>query len=157
MKKKYDWIKIKNYYITHEVSLAETAKKFGTSFSMMKEHSRLEQWNKLRDEKRIEIDKQVSQKITEREIDRKVKANEKHNELYEKGLEVAELLLETYLEELKSGKSKKANAYNLDFIMKAIANAQKGQRTALNIEAKETEEKTEPEITIIEGLNIDKI
>ena len=91
-------------------------------------------------------------------IDKKVAANEKHNELFSKGLEVAELLLNQYLSELHEGKKKtKASAYNLDFVMKAIANAQKGQRLSLNIDKEETVTKTEPELRIINGIDINDI
>jgi hypothetical protein len=154
-----DWIKIKNYYITHNISLEDLSKKYKVSVSAVNKHCRLENWVKEKDKKKQEIDEKVSQEITKKEIDKKVAANELHNELYNKGLEVANLLLDKYLEELKSDTNKKrtlANAYNLDFVMKAIANAQRGQRLSLNIDKEDTNA-AEPEINIIEGLNIDKI
>ena len=150
-----DWIKIKNYYITHEISLEELAKKYNTSVSSVNKHCRKEKWCELKKEKCQEIDKEVAEKLTEREVDRKVQANEKHTELYNKGLEVAELLLNIYLEELKQGKkTKKATAYNLDFIMKAIANAQKGQRLSLDIGAAAS---SAPEVNYIKGITLDDI
>lgn len=155
---KNDWIKIKNYYLTHEISLESLSKKYKVSISTLAKRSANEKWSELKNEKRIEIEKKVNEKITNKEIDRKVAANEKHNELYKKGLEVAELLLNQYLEELKSGKkTKKANAYNLDFIMKAITNAQKGQRLSLKIDDNEDLGNTEPEVFIIKGLDLGKI
>ena len=155
---KNDWIKIKNYYLTHEISLESLSKKYKVSISTLAKRSANEKWSELKNEKRIEIEKKVNEKITNKEIDRKVVANEKHNELYKKGLEVAELLLNQYLEELKSGKkTKKANAYNLDFIMKAITNAQKGQRLSLKIDDNEDLGNTEPEVFIIKGLDLGKI
>lgn len=156
---KNDWIKIKNYYLTHEISLEDLSKKFKVSTSSVNKHCRLEKWVELKRIQSQEIDRKVSEKTINQEVDRKVKANEKHNELYNKGLEVAELLLNTYLEELKSGKkTKKANAYNLDFIMKAIANAQKGQRLSLKIDdSEDPNNKKEPEVFVIEGLNLGKI
>lgn len=155
--KKNDWIKIKNYYIHHVISLEELAKKFKVSQSAVNKHCRLEGWVKLKEEKSQEIDKEVSEKTKKSVVDKKVAANEKHNELYNKGLEVAELLLNQYLAELHEGKKKtKASAYNLDFIMKAIANAQKGQRLSLNID-KEDVGDVEPEVRIINGLDLNKI
>jgi DNA-binding MurR/RpiR family transcriptional regulator len=153
---KNDWIKIKNYYIHHSISLEDLAKKYKVSASSVNKRCRKEGWVKLKEEKQQEIDKKVSEKIEKSEVDRKAKTNELHNELYNKGLEVANMLLDEYIKDLKEGKKKtKANAYNLDFIMKAIANAQKGQRLSLNIDKEEqTEEK---EITIVEGLDIRKI
>lgn len=153
-----DWIKIKNYYIHHSISLEDLAKKFKVGVSSVNKHCRLEGWVKLKEEKQQEIDKKVSEKIEKSEIDKKVKANELHTELYNKGLEVANMLLDEYIRDLREGKKKtKANAYNLDFIMKAISNAQKGQRLSLSISDKEEIEHTEPEITYIAGLDVDKI
>lgn len=153
-----DWIKIKNYYISHDISLEELAKKYKASISAVRLHSSQEKWSKLKKKKHIEIEQKVEKKITEKIVDRKVKANEQHIELFDKGLIVANKLLDLYLNELNSNKKRKklANAYNLDFVMKAIANAQKGQRMALNID-KEQSENAEPEIAVIEGLDFDKI
>jgi 4-hydroxy-L-threonine phosphate dehydrogenase PdxA len=152
-----DWIKIKNYYIHHSISLEDLAKKFKLSKTIVAKHSREEGWVKLKQEKLPEIDRKVAQQTVKTIVDRKVKANERHNELFDKGLEIAELLLNQYLSELREGKKKtKASAYNLDFIMKAIANAQKGQRQALNID-KEIAQDVEPEIRIINGINLDQI
>ncbi len=152
-----DWIKIKNYYIHHEISLEELAKKYKVSASAVNKHCRLESWVKQKEEKKKEIDKEVSERTKKSVIDKKVAVNEKHNELFSKGLEVAELLLNQYLEELHKGKKKtKASAYNLDFIMKAIGNAQKGQRLSLNID-KEEITNVEPEVRIINGIDLNNI
>lgn len=152
-----DWIKLKNYYITHEISLEELSKKYKVSISVVRQRSAREKWVEQRDKKRIEIERKTNEKFTEQAVNRKVTANEIHNELYEKGLEVAKLILDGYLKDLKEGKKKtSANAYNMDFIMKAIANAQKGQRLCLNIGAEDSAD-TQPEVHIIEGLNEDKI
>lgn len=155
--KKNDWIKIKNYYIHHEISLEELAKKYKVTYSAVRNHCYKEKWVELKKEKQTEIEQEVAEKTKKSVVDKKVAANEKHNELYNKGLEVAELLLNQYLAELHEGKKKtKASAYNLDFIMKAIANAQKGQRLSLNID-KEDVGDVEPEVRIINGLDLDKI
>lgn len=155
---KHDWIKIKNYYLTHEISLEELSRKYKVSKSTLTKRSANEKWSGLKEAKRIEIETKANEKITNQEVDRKVQANEKHNELYNKGLEVAELLLDVYLQELKSGKkTKKASAYNLDFVMKAIANAQKGQRLSLKIDDSEDLANKEPEVFVIKGLDLDKI
>lgn len=154
-----DWTKIRNFYITHEdISLRDIAKKFKVSMGAISEHSKAEKWVELKEAKRNEIETAVEQKTTEKIIDRKVAANELHNELYEKGLKVASKLLDMYMQELEAPKKKKklANAYNLDFVMKAIANAQKGQRLILNIGANDTED-SEPDVKIIKGLDDDKI
>ena len=154
---KIDWIKLKNYYITHEISLEELSKKYKVSISVVRQHSAKEKWVEQKDKKRIEIEQKVDEKFTEQAVNRKVAANEVHNELYQKGLEVAKLILDGYLRDLKEGKKKtNANAYNMDFIMKAIANAQKGQRLCLNIGSDDNVD-NQPEIKIIKGLDEDKI
>ena len=155
---KNDWIRIKNYYTTRNISLEEIAKKFKVSISAVRKHASQEKWSELKKKKCIEIEQKVDEKITEKEIDKKVKANQLHNELYTKSLEVANRILDSYLEELSSKKKKKrlANAYNLDFITKAIANAQKGQRLALNIE-NDNIENIEPKVSFIKGFNLEDI
>ena len=63
-------------------------------------------------------------------------------------------MLNQYLSALHEGKKKtKASAYNLDFVMKAIANAQKGQRLALSIDKEDTTVE-EPEVRIISGIEM---
>ena len=125
----YDWIKIKNYYITHEISLKKLAKKFKVGMAALSEHSRKEKWVELKQKKHDEISKKAEQKITECEINKKVAANTLHTELYDKGLEVINMLLEMYMNDIKEGKKKtKASACNIDYLMSAVAKAQKGQR-----------------------------
>ena len=152
-----DWIKIKNYYITHDISLKEIAKKFKVGMAALSTHCSKENWVELKQKKRDEISTKAVQKITKQVVDKKVAANTLHAELYNKGLEVANILLDNYLSDLKNGvKKTKATAYNLDFIMKAIANAQKGQRLSLNI-GEEITENNEPVIHVINGVNIEDI
>lgn len=154
---KIDWAKIKNDYVLKKMSIRKLCEKYNVSLSAVRDHSRKENWVQLRKEKQHIIEEKTTQKIIESESDKRAIANDKHTELFDKGLKVAELLLDKYLEDLKSGKKKtQANAYNLDFVMKAIANAQKGQRISLKIDANDDIDTT-PEINVIEGLNIDKI
>lgn len=156
-KMKNDWIKIKNYYIHNSISLEALAKKYKVSQSAVNKHCRLEKWVEQKEAKQQEIDKEVAEKTKKSVVDRKVAANELHNELYNKGLAVAEMLLNQYITELREGKKKtKASAYNLDFVMKAIANAQKGQRQALNIDNEDVAA-VEPEVKIISGINLKNI
>lgn len=156
---KNDWIKIKNYYIHHSISLEDLAKKYKVSISTVTKRSSIEKWKELKKEKMKEIDRKVAEKIIEKEIDKKIKANELHTELYNKSLKVANKLLDMYMEELEDPNIKKkklANAYNLDFVTKSIANAQKGQRLSLNIE-KEEIVNTEPEVNVISGIDLKDI
>ena len=126
---KNDWIKIKNYYLTHEISLEKLAKKFKCNPATVRKRSATENWVDLKKEKSNEIATKTEQKITECEINKKVAANTLHTELYDKGLEVVNLLLEMYMNDIKEGKKKtKASACNIDYLMSAVAKAQKGQR-----------------------------
>ena len=154
---KTNWKTIRTYYIHHDITLEECAKKFNVNLRTMQNYSSKEKWVDLREKKREEISSKSEEKITEQAVNRKIAANEIHNELYQKGLEVAKLILEGYLRDLKEGKKRtNANAYNMDFIMKAIANAQKGQRLCLNIGAEDNADSL-PEVHIIKGLDEDKI
>lgn len=155
--RKNDWIKIKNYYIHHNISLEDLANKFKVSKSAVFKHSRLENWVGQKESKDREIDKEVSKKLKETEIDEKVKVNKRHNELANKCLDIAEKLLNDFRDDLESGKKKRATPFNLEFIMKTIANAQKCQRLALSIDNKDTKVIEEPEVHIINGIDIKKI
>ena len=153
-----DWIKIKNYYLTHEISLEGLSKKYKVSISTLTKRSAKEKWSDLKADKRKEIEAKTEEKITNQVIDEKVRANKRHNELYEKCLDVAEKILNKYMAELESGKKKiSANAYNLNFVTKSISDAQKGQRLSLNIEAEDSDVKVQPEVLVIEGLDLGKI
>lgn len=156
-----DWIKIKNYYLTHEISLEELSKKYKVSISTLTKRSAKEKWSDLKANKRKEIETKAEEKITKQVIDEKVRANQRHNELYEKCLKVADKILDKYMTELESGKKKKkisATAYNLSFVTKSISDAQKGQRLSLHIEDVDTDViKSEPEVFVIKGLDVGKI
>ena len=154
--KKNDWIKIKNYYTTHEVSLEEVAKKYKVSPSAVNKHCRLEKWVEEKAKKRQEIDKRVSEKLVEKEVNKKVQANEKHTELYDKGINIISMILEKYENDLKEGRKRTgATATNMDYLMSAVTKCQKGQRLSLNIEEEVGE--VEPEIFVVKGLDMDRI
>lgn len=160
--KKRNWVKLKAEYCTTKISIRGMAKKYGIPYSTVNSRCTKEGWAKDKEEVLREIDQKVEQETiknaAEKEIDKRVKANEIHTELYDKGLEVAGLLLDKYLTDLKSGKKKtQANAYNLDFIMKAIKNAQSGQRVSLNIDKNNDIITEEPDVVIVEGIDIEKI
>ena len=92
----------------------------------------------------------------------KVEVNKKHIELYDKALGVAEYLLNQYMKDallVEAGKIKRgrATATNIDYLVSAIQKAQKGQRLALNIDNADVVDNTEPEIVIIEGIDLKKI
>ena len=124
----------------------------------LSKHCSEEKWVELKQKKHDEISIKAEQKITQREIDKKVAANELHTKVYGKGLKLLDKLLDMGVEELKSLKPGKkikiATPHNLNLIMQAIANAQKGQRLALNIDDKDVFKDVEPEIAIIQGIQV---
>ena len=67
-----DWIKIKNYYITHDISLKEIAKKFKVGMAALSTHCSKENWVELKQKKRDEISTKAVQKITKQEVDKKL-------------------------------------------------------------------------------------
>lgn len=152
-----DWIKVRNYYIHHSISLEKLAKKFNISYSATQKRSAKENWADLKSEKAIEIEQEVQARTKEKVVAEKIAVNKRHIDLAEQSLDIVQDLLKLYKQELAEGKKKtKASAYTMDYILSAISKAQKVQRLALNI----TEEESgndEPEITIIEGIDTKKI
>ena len=159
--KKRNWAKIKAEYCTTTISIRDLAKKYKIPYSTINTRALKEKWTSQKQEVLRDIDAEVDakaiQKAKEKEIEKKVKANELHTELYDKGLEIANLIMENYIRDLHEGKKRTgATATNLDYLMSAIQKCQKGQRMSLNIEAEDTGT-TEPEVTVINGLDINKI
>ncbi len=155
-KKKYDWIKLKNEYLTTNISLRGLAEKHGIPFSTVNSHSSKESWGKQKPEIQNKISTEVEQKTIDSEIARKVKINENHIQLYEDGLGIVKDILEAYKKTMQSGSKRKVNPFNLEKIFSCIEKAQKGQRIALNIDEEKPEDK-EPEVHVVEGLDFKKI
>lgn len=140
---KNNWKDIKKYYIHHNVTLEDCAKKYNVSLRTVQTHCSKENWTELREQKREEI----AQKSEERIIDRKIAANEKHFELYEKVAKAADLILST---------NKKISACVLYQLVEIVRKVQLGQRLCLNMGTDDVVDST-PEIMIINGLDEDKI
>ena len=155
---KTDWVEIRDYYVHHpKASQKQIAEKFNVNIRTLQNRISLEGWNDKRNGFNSEIVKKCEEKIIEREVDRRLKANEDHLRLYDNCTKIANLLCEQYIRELEQGVAKpKANAYSLDAILKAITSIQKGQRLALNIDKEEVTD-TEPEMFVVEGLDMKKI
>lgn len=64
-----NWVAIKSYYITHNVSLEKTAEKYGVDASGVKRRAKAENWVAAKKEKHKEIELKVIQKSTEKRID----------------------------------------------------------------------------------------
>lgn len=155
-KGKYDWVKLKNEYLTTNISLRGLAEKHNIPFSTVNARSSREEWGKQKPEIQNKINAEVEQKTIKSVIDEKVEVNKRHIALFDRGLDIVEYLMQKYLEEIEQGTGKKATACNVDFLMSAITKAQKGQRLALNLDNEDDGEK-EPEILIVKGIDVDKI
>ena len=155
--KKIDWNKIKNDYVFKNFTLRHLAEKYGVSESQIFKHSKDENWVEEREEQQREIQAETTQKIRDREIARRVATNEEHIQLYNDGLEVVKNLLEVYVHQSQEKKRRgNVNPFNLEKIFACIEKAQKGQRLALSIDKEDVTEK-EPDVFIVEGVNMDKI
>lgn len=156
---KRNWPKIKAEYLTTTISTRQLAKKYKIPYATLARRSAKEKWSTLKADNLIDIDEQATEKMIQRrkesEIEKKVKTNELHTALFDKGLQIADMLLNQYVSALQSGKKKSgATAANLGLIMKALVNAQKGQRISLCLDSGTVEE---PEINVIKGLDMEKI
>jgi len=92
----------------------------------------------------------------------KLYINNRHVELLNKSLDGIELLLTGILEELNSYDGSfielpKTVITTLDFIVSALTKVQKGQRLALGLDNEVVSDEIEPQISIIEGVDINKI
>lgn len=153
------WDEIREYYITHpECSHKDLVKKYDITMSALKDRSVKEEWVAKREAYQTEVRAEVERKTKEREVQRRLAANEKHNEMYDKLLAAAENLLSVFEE---AGETKKFNrattAANLAYLAEVVQKAQKGQRTALNMDT-EQETDSSPRLKfVIEGITLDDI
>lgn len=156
-KKKYDWVKLKNEYLTTEISLRGLAEKHGIPLSTLQSRINKEKWGKEKKEVQHIIETESKQKAISKEIERKTRLNEQHINLYNEGLNVVTELLAVYKDTAQQRKKRgNVNPFNLEKIFQCIERAQKGQRLALNMDSIK-EEIDEPEINFVEGLDISKI
>lgn len=160
--KRPNWSKIETEYTTTEISQTALAEKYKVSLRAVNIHAKEGNWVEKKEKNLREITQTVSEETKKAIIDEKVEVNKKHIELYDKALTVAEYLLNQYMKDallVKAGKIKRgrATATNIDYLVSAIQKAQKGQRLALNIDNADVVDNTEPEIMIIEGVDLKKI
>lgn len=158
---KYDWAVIKTEYLTTPISIRKLATKYDIPYNTINSRSNKEKWASEKQSIQSKIEAETKQKATDTVIEEKIKANQRHNGLYEKATDIIDFLLDQYIEEIpriKAGEVKKGKAtpYSLDYLLNAIQKLQKGQRLALNIDDGDIVD-DEPEVLIIEGLDIDKI
>lgn len=91
----------------------------------------------------------------------RIEVNNNCINLYNTGAKVIEHLLVQYLDEVKQSdipKMKaKATAYNLDMLMSGVTKIQKGLRVCYGMDDQGKLYEKEPEVLVIDGLDIDKI
>lgn len=160
--KRPNWSKIETEYVTTEISQTALAGKYNVSLRAVNIHAKQGNWVEKKEKNLQEITQTVSKETKKAIIEDKVAINKRHIALYDRALDVADYLLNQYLEDIKlveAGEIKRgrATATNIDFLMSAIQKAQKGQRLALNIDKEDVSDNTEPEIAVIEGISLDKI
>lgn len=91
----------------------------------------------------------------------KIETNNQCIHLFNTGAKVIDLLLAQYLEEAQDpekvrGKGK-ATAYNLDMLMSGVTKVQKGLRVCYGMDENGKLYEKEPEVLVIDGLDVDKI
>lgn len=158
-KKIVDTTAARTYYISHpDCSLKELSKKFNIGVDTLNKRSVEEGWVQKQLEYKDELQEALLQKSKEEEFERRVQANKLHNEMYDKLLNAASSLIKQFEEAESSGKFNRATtAANLAYLADVVQKAQKGQRTALNMD-KEEEQDTSPKVKfVIEGITLEDI
>jgi D-serine deaminase-like pyridoxal phosphate-dependent protein len=154
---KYDWARLRAEYTTTDISLRALAEKYKLSLNTLKARSSKEEWSIKKSEAEHTITTEVHQKTVNAVIQDKVAQNLLHISFYNGALEVLESILSRYKIMAKDEKLiKKINVFNLEKIFSCIEKAQKGQRLALGMDNEEADIK-EPEVHVVEGLDIAKI
>ena len=164
-KKNVNWKKIATEYITSDLSLRAIAEKYKIGFSTVRDRAKREKWTEEKRKQSPEIIKKSVQKSIEKKTDKLAEVNNTHIAICK---DVRELI-DYYIEELKESaqerkerglKKCKNNSYALDYLMSAVKKLQQVERTANGMDKVDKNgggENTEPEIHIINGLEIEKI
>lgn len=92
----------------------------------------------------------------------KLDINNRHVEMFNKSLDGIELLLDGILNDLRYYDESflelpKSLISAMDFIISSLTKIQKSQRLALGLDSETTSQEVEPEIKIIEGVNLNKV
>ena len=108
-----------------------------------------------------DLEMRVKDHILQITEDDKKKTNEDCVRLFNSGAKIIEKLLGEYDHELKMGNVTKsqarATAYNIDLLMSGLTKIQKGIRVAYGMDKDGKLHETEPEVLVINGLDMDKI
>lgn len=108
-----------------------------------------------------DLDMRVKDHLIQITEDDKIKTNQDCIRLFESGAKIIEKLLAEYDVELRQGEYSKAKArataYNIDLLMSGVTKVQKGLRVAYGMDKDGKLYEKEPEVLVIEGVNVDKI
>jgi len=134
VKKKPNWIKIRNEYETSNISQRKLAEKYKISFSTLQCRAKREAWLKSKNENHDKIMTKSRQKSIEKISDR----NSRHISLVDKVLDACETILS---EQLTKGIDMYGNTYDSDIInhskiariMETLEKAQISHRKSENI------------------------
>lgn len=138
---KVNWIKIRTEYETTNLSYRKIADKYEVSFNTLKDRAKREGWAKSKEETQHKITTKTLQKtvvkIAEKESDR----NARHIALLDLILDKAEQAadeLNVHIDMFgKAHKSPIIKVDRLEAISRILEKAQKGQRLALGLDAKD--------------------
>ena len=120
---KYDWIKLKQEYITGDYkSLKEFAEKKKINYDMLRRNAKT--WSKEKVTKRSQKGHKIIEKTIERQIDAEVDRNTRHLQTFDKMQDAIEKILTQY------DKPSKRDIYTLLKAGELMDKIQKGQRLA---------------------------
>lgn len=164
-KKKTNWTKIRNDYISSSISTEKLAEKYNVSYSAVKEHCRKENWVEKKKRFETKVDEKIVEKNLEKVCTKFDKINNSHIKICSEVRELVDLLIEELKEsalERREGKTKKSKntSYALDYLMSAVKKLQQVERTANDMDLKDRNDTTdtiEPTVNIIQGLDESKI
>ena len=100
--------------------------------------------------------------VKEKKFTDKLSINNRHVDIYNKSLDGIELILDGIMNDLRFYEGSfldlpKPTISTFDFIISALTKIQKGQRLALGLDNEVVSDEIEPEISIIEGINLAKV
>lgn len=128
---KYDWVNIKNEYLTTSISMKNLAEKHSIPFDTIRSRAKTEKWAKQQKENHSIITQKSLNKMNKKVVDR----NTRHLEIYDNALDAIEKIIK---EELKIGVDMFGNQFRspviihskLARVIEALEKVQSGHRLA---------------------------
>ena len=154
-----DWDKIRIYFIRGESMEFIMSKVPDVDIKPDTIMNRMQKEGMVK--KRREINNTVIDKLTDEVAEEKEKNSKACIKAYKKGLALINDLLMMYRQELDSPSPSriraKCTAYNMDMLMSGITKIQKGFDVAYGVDKQGKLVEKEPDVLVIEGINMDKI